>query len=152
MRHSVLCTGPEFPRLVPIAQITSPETGTGTVIPCVQTAGGWRARHVGRAAIRKEEAETRLHSGWSSFWNGWGIGDKWRRSTARSRQTGIRRKSAIILLTLRSNLNFISINFLQKLDADEPRIRQKRSDMEAPSKSSHRFNDELWDHQWYMVS
>ncbi|XP_046655685.1 neuroendocrine convertase 1-like [Daphnia pulicaria] len=35
-------------------------------------------------------------------------------------------------------------------NADEPHIRQKRSDMEAPSKSSHRFNDELWDHQWYM--
>nr|CAH0100756.1 unnamed protein product [Daphnia galeata] len=38
----------------------------------------------------------------------------------------------------------------RKSEQDEPHIRPKRYDLETPSKSSHRFNDELWDHQWYM--
>ncbi|KAI9560352.1 hypothetical protein GHT06_014369 [Daphnia sinensis] len=29
-------------------------------------------------------------------------------------------------------------------------VRKKRSDMEMPAKSRRLFNDELWDHQWYM--
>lgn len=33
----------------------------------------------------------------------------------------------------------------------ESSIRNKRGDLSAPTKETFRFNDKLWDHQWYLV-